>query len=88
MYLLIRLVGLVFQVANILIFLRILLSWIAPQTRNEFTELVYNTTEPILKPFRLLIPAGRINIDISPILAIFVLRIAQNLIYRLLYLMF
>lgn len=78
------LINLVFEVLNILIFIRIALSWLAPNSRNEFTDIVYSITEPILRPFRMLIPIGHSRIDISPILAYFVLKLLRNLIFYLL----
>lgn len=81
---LILLVNLVFKVIKILIFIRIIMSWIIPYSRNEFIDLVHNLTEPILKPFRVLIPIGRTNIDFSPILALFALDFARKLIFNLL----
>lgn len=79
-----KLVNLFFQILNILIFIRIAISWLAPYSRNEFTNLVYVLTEPILKPFRNLIPLGSIRIDISPILAYIALNILRNIILYLL----
>lgn len=52
----------------------ILLSWI-PNARESFVgELLGKVTEPYLAPFRKLIPPIGGMIDISPIVAIFVLR--------------
>lgn len=77
-----------FAALRILILLRIILSWIAPYSRNEFTELINHVTEPILKPFRILIPLGRMRIDFSPILALIALNIVRNLVFRLLFTIF
>ncbi|MGL4307411.1 YggT family protein [Cetobacterium sp. SF1] len=77
-------VNLIFQIINILIFIRVILSWLAPGTRNEFTELVYSLTEPLLKPFRVLLPVGYSRIDISPILAYFALKILRFIIFYVL----
>ena len=51
------------------IIIRIVLSWIAPQTHNPATALVTSMTDPILRPIRRYIPAIG-GFDISPIFAI------------------
>lgn len=82
MYTLISLIYKLEYIIEILILIRILLSWIAPYTNNYFTDTIYFLTEPILSPFRNLISFGRLNIDISPILAIFVIRFVIRLIIK------
>ena len=62
------LIDLVIRALRILILIRIVLSWVAPYSRNEFTELVYHVTEPVLGPFRMLIPMGNMRMDLSPII--------------------
>lgn len=78
-------IDLILRAARILILIRIVLSWVAPYSRNEFTELVYHVTEPVLKPFRMLIPMGRMRMDLSPVIALIVLNLVRNLAFRLLY---
>lgn len=76
--------GIVVKVINALIFLRIILSWIMPM-KNEFTELLYRITEPLLKPFRMIIPIGGMGgLDLSPLILIFVLNFLQKILYSLL----
>ncbi len=56
-----------------LIIIRAVLSWFSPDPYNFLVQLLYKLTEPILYPFRRIIPAHNIGIDISPILAILAL---------------
>jgi YggT family protein len=72
------------EILKILILLRIIISWIAPHSRNEFVELVHHVTEPILKPFRILIPLGGARLDLSPILAYYALGLIKFLVYKIL----
>jgi YggT family protein len=51
------------------IIIRIVLSWIAPQTYNPATALLANITDPLLRPFRRYIPPIG-GFDVSPIFAI------------------
>ena len=54
------------------IIIRIVLSWVAPGTYNPATALVANLTDPILRPFRRLIPPIG-GFDVSPVFAIILL---------------
>lgn len=71
---------LLIKIIEVLIIIRIILSWVSPG-RNEFTELVYNITEPLLAPFRFKIPLGNTYLDISPIVLFFVLSLVKKLIF-------
>lgn len=81
MHLLAAAINYTVQILNIIIVIRVLLSWLAPYTHNDFTDVVYAVSEPILRPFRMIFPLGYSRIDISPILAY----MALNLIRRLLF---
>lgn len=81
MHLLAAAINYTVQILNIIIIIRVLLSWLAPYTHNDFTDVVYAVSEPILRPFRMIFPMGYSRIDISPILAY----MALNLIRRLLF---
>lgn len=70
-----------FEVLNWLIIIRVLLSWIRHDPRHPIIRFIYEITEPILKPFRKLIPmrAG-MPIDWSPFIAIIVLQFVERII--------
>lgn len=55
------------------ILVRVILSWIAPGNYNPVTALIATLSEPILRPFRRLIPSIG-GLDISPIFAIVLLQ--------------
>jgi YggT family protein len=80
-------VNALFLVYIILIFIRVLLSWIPRMPYNRtlaaVVEFVHQVTDPYLNIFRRFLPplgGGGFALDISPILAIIVLFIAQALI--------
>ena len=54
------------------IFIRIILSWVAPEAYNPATAIITTLTEPVLRPFRRLLPPMG-GFDISPIFAIILL---------------
>ena len=58
------------------IFIQIILSWIAPQNYNPIVALLYQITEPVMKPARKLIPPIG-GLDLSPILVILGLQILE-----------
>lgn len=74
------------QVINFLIIARALFSWFSRDYSNPIYNFLYQVTEPILAPFRLLQEKIGIRgmIDISPILAIISLDILRKLIWSLL----
>jgi YggT family protein len=83
-------VSAVFLVYFILIFIRILLSWIPrmpyyPWLR-AIVDFVHQVVDPYLNIFRRVIPplgGGRMAIDISPILAIILLSIVGSVVVAL-----
>ena len=69
-------------VLTILIVIRALISWVPNliDPRGPIAEFLYTTTEPILGPIRSLMP--RMMIDLSPIIAIFLLQIVQQIVAK------
>jgi len=61
------------------IFVRIILSWISPGQYNPATAIIFTLTEPVLRPFRRIIPPMG-GFDISPIFAIIALGALTRLI--------
>jgi len=57
------------------ILIKIILSWVAPHTYNYATALLTTLAEPVLRPFRRIIPSIG-GLDISPIFAIILLQAA------------
>jgi YggT family protein len=54
------------------IFIRVILSWVAQGGYNPATAIITTLTEPVLRPFRRVLPAMG-GFDLSPILAIILL---------------
>lgn len=81
MYLIATIINYVVNILNIIIIIRVLLSWLAPYTHNDFTDVIYAVTEPILRPFRMVFPVGYSKIDISPILAYVALNLVRKLLF-------
>ena len=60
----------ILTIANWLIIIRALISWVNPDPSNVIVQFLYKVTEPLLAPFRRLIPSHTIGLDISPIFAL------------------
>jgi len=87
MYILARIINAAFEIMNILIIARVIISWIQPnpsdQRWRKLIGIVYDLTEPILGPIRDLLPTGSIGIDFSPLVAIFALSIIRSFLIRI-----
>ena len=79
---LITVVRTAFRVMEILLLIRILMSWIPNLPYNAFTAFIYDITEPLLRPFRSLLAIG--PIDFSPIIAFLLLGLVEQLVVQLL----
>ena len=71
----------------ILIMIRVLLSWVP--MNNSFSELIYNVTEPMLKPFKdVLNKYLNLPIDLSPLLFIITVEAVEKILIRLIIVIF
>jgi len=77
-------VNAVFRVYYVLIFVRILLSFVPHNPYQPLIRFVYEITEPWLGIFRRLVPPLGM-IDISPLVAFFALELARQLALNLLH---
>ena len=84
MYWLIRLVNTAFMIYRWIVLARIIMSWL-PEVDyyNPMVRFVYKVTEPVLAPFRQLLPAIG-GIDFSPIVVFLVLGFVRRFLVRLL----
>ncbi|MGH7198902.1 MAG: YggT family protein [Candidatus Omnitrophota bacterium] len=63
-------IGVLIEILWWLIIIRALLSWVNPDPSSPIVQFIERTTEPVLSPFRRLIPTHRLGIDLSPIAAL------------------
>ena len=69
--------GVFLQALSLLILVRVLLSWFPIDLRNPIVRLLFEVTEPILAPFRKVIP--KIGMfDLSPLAALLVIQFLQR----------
>jgi len=69
----------------VVLLVRIVFSWLPPRFRaSQFYAFLYVVTEPVLRPFRRILPAMG-GFDLSPILLFFLLAFLQRLLRGLLH---
>ena len=75
----------VIDLYSIIILISVLGSWVDGRNQSPFFRFINKLTDPYLRSFRIIIPAGNMNIDISPIIGIFILNLLKSIIGRLYY---
>lgn len=79
----ITLINLVFQIYTLMLFARILASWVPQVNEYRLMQFICYYTDPYLNLFRKIIPPLGM-FDLSPIVAFLALNFAQNLLIRFL----
>jgi len=69
--------SLILKVFFFAMIISVILSWVAPSSQSPAAELVYQISEPVLAPFRKILP-NLGGLDISPILAFLVIQLLQS----------
>lgn len=76
---LIRFISILFQLLNLAIIARVLLSWFNVRPDHPVVSFLFQITEPVLAPIRRVVPIIGM-LDISPIIAIILLELLRNLL--------
>tara|TARA_A100001015_G_scaffold316179_1_gene429808 strand:- start:1863 stop:2111 length:249 start_codon:yes stop_codon:yes gene_type:complete len=71
-----------FDLLYLMLMIRILMSWIPHDRSNGIISILYDVTDPIMKPFQQILPPTA-GFDFSPILAFIFLNILKTVIFRL-----
>ena len=79
-YLLFTLINNGFNLLQMLILVRVILSWIPHDPYHQVIQLLYQITEVILRPLREILPVQGAGFDFSPIVAFFLLGFAKKLL--------
>jgi len=74
----------ILSVIQWLVIIAAVISWVNPDPRNAIVQFLYRTTEPILRPFRKILPPRRTGgIDLSPVLVILLILFLKVLLSNL-----
>ena len=80
----ISIINTAFEILTYIIFIRVILSWFSHNPYHPVIKLIYQISDTILRPIRNTIsPIG--GIDISPIIAIFIIQLIKNIILKSLF---
>ena len=77
-----KLVKGIFAILDLFVWARVIISWINHDPYNDIIRIIYQVTEPMLRPIRDIIPATSIGIDISPFVLLFLLNIGESFALR------
>ncbi len=69
-----------FQIIKFLIIVRVFLSWVPININQSIKQFIYNLTEPLMSPFRKLVPSDKTGVDLSPMLVLLSLQILQSIL--------
>ena len=79
-FLLFQVIDMVFNILQIIIIVRVVLSWISHNPSNQFIRIIYQVSEPILKPIREILPITGMGFDLSPVVAFFLLGLLKKIL--------
>lgn len=83
MFVLINIINFVFRIYSYVILARIFLSWLPVDRSSPVVRFIYQITEPVLAPFRVILPLGGMGIDLAPIIVFFLLSLLRTSLIRL-----
>ena len=73
-----NIINLFFITYSVMIFIRIIGSWIPYFNRYTIMQFIYHYTEPYLRIFRKIVPPIGGTLDLSPLLAFFALKLLKS----------
>ena len=75
-------VDLIFGLFELVLLVRVLLSWVSIDPYNPIAKFTHDVTEPVLGPIRRRVPPMG-GLDLSPIIAIIIMLILRSLLRTL-----
>lgn len=70
---------------SILIIISVLGSWVDPMYKMQIFNTIRKLTDPYLRIFKVIIPIGNGAIDISPVIALWILNIIKRLLVKFMF---
>lgn len=85
-------INIFFELLSFAIVIRCLLSWLPINRNSAILKFIYSFTEPILEPIRRIMNrsplGGGMMIDFSPVIAVILLSVLQNILLRVILVIF
>lgn len=67
------------RILNILILIRVFMSWLPIDRESRFVQILLEITEPILGPLRRVIPSVA-GMDLSPMVALILIQVSEQVL--------
>ena len=81
----VRVILKLFDLYALLILINILGTWIDPYNQMGIFQWIRKFTDPYLKMFKIIIPIGNMNLDISGILGLMILKVIREIFVRVVF---
>ncbi len=78
------LINILFGVVEALVIARAVLSWVPTNRYHPAVRFINEVTDPLLRPFRSIVPVARGGIDFSPFILLIILGILHQIIMGML----
>ncbi|MBI5118015.1 YggT family protein [Candidatus Poribacteria bacterium] len=75
----------ILQIYSLLIIVRAVVSWTGIDPGNQLVRILNSVTDPVLVPIQRIVPPIGGAIDISPIVALFLIQILKAVVIRILW---
>ena len=72
-----RLISLLLEAYFWIIIARAVLSWVNPDPYNPIVRFLHRVTEPVLRPIRDRLPTVGMGLDLSPVVLLIALKVAE-----------
>ena len=80
-----KVLEIVLEIYMWVIIIRALISWVNPDPYNPIVQVLTRLTEPVLRPIRKLVPAYKVGLDFSPLIAVLIIIFLQYAVIKNLY---
>lgn len=70
----------IIRLYEVILLVRVLMSWIRPDPHHPVVQWVYRLTEPVLEPVRRILPTGAIGLDLSPLVVLLLLDVLRHIV--------
>ena len=71
------------RVVQLIVFIRVILTWIVPDPRNPMLRKFTEPVDRILAPFRVVIPMGGAMMDLGPLLFLLLIEAIMRVVVQL-----
>ena len=72
--------GNIFAMLQVLILIRVFISWIPHDPNGKFAIILYGVTDSILKPIRENLPLVANGLDLTPVIAFFIIGFIKKIL--------